>query len=374
MSIHKAGDGLWIVRWREGGRNRNVRVHGAHELAKKVERKKMSARDENRHLDVKHEVNFRMSHLIDRYRDQYASRKKSYSREKSVLEGVRAELGHLFVREVDGVAVQGWYRGLAAKGLSAGTAVRHFNVMHHMMKKASTIWSKETGLDRNPADQVEVYRPDDQRERYLSVEELRALKSALDQKLYRLGTRDFNQTFCRLRMIVLIALTTGMRMAEVFGLTWDDLHYSEGLIAVRSKLKGGRIRYVPMTPELAVELQRYPAGRGVNQLFPPKRSAKGERQRVERSFETVLGIAGIENCRFHDLRHTFASWYMMNGGDLYELAKILGHSNIRMTERYAKLGKNHIAKTGDTARAMWGLMQVAGKRESGECSRIVPTV
>jgi site-specific recombinase XerC len=67
---------------------------------------------------------------------------------------------------------------------------------------------------------------------------------------------------------------------------------------------------------------------------------------------------------WHDLRHTFASWYMMNGGDLYELAKILGHSNIRMTERYAKLGKTHIARTGDTARGMWKLMssEVNGER------------
>jgi len=48
---------------------------------------------------------------------------------------------------------------------------------------------------------------------------------------------------------------------------------------------------------------------------------------------------------------------MMNGGDLYELAKILGHSNIKMTERYAKLGKKHIATTGNTARAIWKLME-----------------
>lgn len=50
MSIHKVRDGLYKVRWREGGHNRSVLVHGAHELAKKIERKKMSARDENRHL------------------------------------------------------------------------------------------------------------------------------------------------------------------------------------------------------------------------------------------------------------------------------------------------------------------------------------
>ena len=67
MSIHKKSDGVFEVRWREGGRNKGLRVHGAYELARKIERKKMSVRDENRHLDVKQEVNFRMSALIDRY-------------------------------------------------------------------------------------------------------------------------------------------------------------------------------------------------------------------------------------------------------------------------------------------------------------------
>jgi integrase len=78
---------------------------------------------------------------------------------------------------------------------------------------------------------------------------------------------------------------------------------------------------------------------------------------VEGSFEDLLERAKIENFRFHDLRHTFASWYMMNGGDLYELARILGHSNIKMTERYAKLARKHIAKTGSTAREIWKLME-----------------
>jgi integrase len=357
MAIHKACDGVWEVRWREGGRHKSVRVHGSYELAKKILRKRMSARDENRHLDIKREVNFRMSALIDRYWAEYAKHKKASDREKSILERVRLELGNYFVRELDGPTLQRWYRGLMEEGRCAGTAVRHYNVMHHMMKKASTIWSKETGIDRNPADQMEIKRPDDQRERYLSDEEIKALKAALDEKLYRLGTKDYNRTFFRLRMIVLIALTTGMRMAEIFGLTWSDLRYTESLIAVRAKLKGGRIRYVPMIPELAAELKRYPAVIGEAHLFPPKSSAEGERQRVEHSFATVLRLAGISNFRFHDLRHTFASWYMMNGGDLYELAKILGHSNIRMTERYAKLGKDHIARTGDTARMMWKLMK-----------------
>lgn len=369
MSIHKKPEGVFEVRWREGGRNKSLRVHGAYELARKIERKKMSIRDENRHLDVKREVNLRMSALINRYWLHYGVKKRSADREKSVLDGIRAELGKLFVREIDGRAISRWYENLTElRELSPGTALRHFNVMHHMMGKAATLWSEDTGIDRNPADQVEIRRPDDQRDRYLSEDELRRLKEALDEKVYRKGTKDFNKTFCHLRMIVLIAVTTGMRASEIFGLRWSDVMYNEGLLAVRMKLKGGKMRYVPMLPELASEWRRFmpkPPQDNVlsignpdsSRIFPPKADAKGERQRVEGSFEDLLNRAGIEDFRFHDLRHTFASWYMMSGGDLYELAKILGHSNIKMTERYAKLGRQHIARTSSTARQMWKLLE-----------------
>ncbi len=289
VSIEKQSDGIYKVRWWEGGRQRSVTVHGSFELAKKVQRKKLSARDENRHLDIKREVNYRMSTLIDRYWEAYGSKKKSHTREKSVLEGLRQELGTLFVREVDGARITRWFENLTVKrGLSAGTAARHFNVVHHMMEKASTIWSKETGIDRNPADQVEVKRPKDDRSRYLGREELRRLKSVLDEKLYRKGMKTINRTFHRLRLIVLTALTTGMRVSEIFSLSWTDVLYSESLIAVRSRLKGGGFRYVPLSPELAAEFRRFPAVLGDDRVFPPRAGAKGERRRVEGSFETLL--------------------------------------------------------------------------------------
>ena len=214
-----------------------------------------------------------MSALIDRYWTHYGMKKRSASREKSVLEGIRVGDGPVcsFARST-ATPVGRWYENLTAvRGLSPGTAVRHFNVMHHMMEKASTIWSKETGIDRNPADQVEVRRPDDQRDRYLSEDELRSLKLALDEKKYRKGTKAINKTFYRLRLIVLIAVTTGMRVAEIFGLRWPDVMYGEGLLAVRAKLKGGKMRYVPMLPELARELRRFPAVIGEDRIFPPNR-------------------------------------------------------------------------------------------------------
>jgi hypothetical protein len=74
----------------------------------------MSVRDENRHLDVKREVNFRMSVLIDRYWTLYGVKKRSANREKSILDGIQSDLGRSFVREIDGGEVSRWYdrRGL----------------------------------------------------------------------------------------------------------------------------------------------------------------------------------------------------------------------------------------------------------------------
>lgn len=360
MSVTKKAEKLYIIRWREGGRHKSVQIHGTLNVANNIERKMMGIRDENRYLDVKQEINYSMSDLIDRYWDQYGSKKASADREKSIIEGIRSELGRKFVREVDGVDIQRWYENLTGKrGLADNTAQRHFNVMHHLMKKACTIWVKETGLDRNPADQIEVKRVDDSRERFLSKEELQRLKSALDERLYQKGTNRINRTNLRMRLIVLIAVSTGMRSTEVHRLRWSDIMYDEELIAVRARLKKGKVRYVPMSEELAEEIRRYPTTLGEDRIFPPTRAKKKDgkqRQRLEGSFEDLLKRARIRNFWFHDLRHTFASWYMMNGGDLYELMKLLGHSNIKMTERYAKLARAHITKTGNTAKLIWGLL------------------
>ena len=366
MSINKIGEQKWKIRWREGGRHLSQVVHGPRELARKIERKRLSARDENRHLDIKKEVRFRMAALIDRYEEQYAAKKNSYSREKSILGGIRRSFGRSFVHEIDVRAVERWYHDLTAvRGLSAGTALRHFNVLHHLLSRASSVWATETGLNRNPADDIEVVRPNDQRDRFLSRDEMIIFKRELDRAAFGLSPSRGVKSWAhyRMRLVTLTALTTGMRESEVFALERADLDYSRRIIAVRSKLKGGKTRYVPMPEELAREFRRFPAVLGEKRIFPPKSGARSGRQRADRSFKTVLKQAGIDGFRFHDLRHTFASWYMMNGGDLYELAKILGHSNIKMTERYAKLGKDHIARTGDTAQLMWQMMETNSEAE-----------
>jgi integrase len=129
-----------------------------------------------------------------------------------------------------------------------------------------------------------------------------------------------------------------------------------------------------------------PAVLGEDRILPPEAGATSGRQRADKSFANLLIRAKIRNFRFHDLRHTFASWYMMCGGDLYELSKLLGHSNISMTERYAKLAAKHIMKTGSVSREIWSKLDpekktrkevkevTSGQISSSECVRIVSAI
>jgi integrase len=108
---------------------------------------------------------------------------------------------------------------------------------------------------------------------------------------------------------------------------------------------------------------------GVDRILPPEPGATSGRQRADKSFHELLERAKIRDFRFHDLRHTFASWYMMSGGDLYELSKLLGHSNIKMTERYADLARAHIVKTGNVSRELWSKLEPQSERGESEVAQ-----
>ena len=95
------------------------------------------------------------------------------------------------------------------------------------------------------------------------------------------------------------------------------------------------LRHVPMDSTVTTLLRDIPR-RGTSELVFPNKL--GERfLEVRWGFKGACERAGITNLRFHDLRHTFASHWMMNGGDLYVLKEILGHKSVQMTARYAHL-------------------------------------
>jgi len=142
-----------------------------------------------------------------------------------------------------------------------------------------------------------------------------------------------------LRPVIATALCTGMRRGEIMGMRWQDIDLRNRTIFV-PHTKNGHSRYVPISDSLFNVLSNLPGHKGTDYLFAgvPKIGKKGMPfNDVRTSFENACTLAGIENFRFHDLRHTAASHMAMAGIPLKIIGDVLGHRSIAMTERYAHL-------------------------------------
>ncbi|MGZ6289782.1 MAG: tyrosine-type recombinase/integrase, partial [Bdellovibrionota bacterium] len=152
--------------------------------------------------------------------------------------------------------------------------------------------------------------------------------------------------------IWVVTLNTGMRRGEIGALQWDRVSFQRrqievtrtaGRFGLRENTKGGRKRIVPMNDavyNVLWPLWKLQQGKFV---FCEERGEPVDAHHIYRDFQIAQEKAGFTNLiRFHDLRHTFASQFMMKGGNIYDLQKILGHSTIGMTERYAHLSPTHL--------------------------------
>ena len=146
----------------------------------------------------------------------------------------------------------------------------------------------------------------------------------------------------QLYAITILALETGMRQGEVFGLTWERVDFSRGVIQLEVT-KSGRRREIPMRQIV----------NDVLSALPGARQGRLWTHGARHAFEAAVVRARLDNFRFHDCRHHFASWFIMRGGSLAALKALLGHSNFQMTLRYAHLAPDHLRaemlKTESTA-------------------------
>jgi integrase len=135
-----------------------------------------------------------------------------------------------------------------------------------------------------------------------------------------------------LRPIVVMALHTGIRLGETLGLQWSDIDVKQRLIII-TRTKNNERKTVPINDVLAEELRRLPRYVSSPYLF---HHPDGTRLwRIDRSFHHPMTRAGIEDFRFHDLRHTHASHLAMRGVPLETIGALLGHKDPKMTKRYA---------------------------------------
>ncbi len=156
-----------------------------------------------------------------------------------------------------------------------------------------------------------------------------------------------------------LALHTGMRRNELLGLEWRRVDLQAGLIYLEaSHTKAGRRRYIPLNAvarQALVSRKRFRAQHCPASLYVFCDREGRPILSVKRSFATACRKAGIEDFRIHDLRHTCAAWLVSAGVPLTEVRDLLGHSTIRMTERYAHLAPENV-------RAAVALLEVAASR------------
>lgn len=176
--------------------------------------------------------------------------------------------------------------------------------------------------DRNPVKSKTIkFFQEQSRTRYLLEEELPVLFAELQGDL---------------RDITLVALNTGMRIGEILSLQWGNLDFTKGSITL-AKTKNGDPRIIPMNTVVAVLLSARPrSSEWVFENRSNKARCKGRPlTTIRKGFGNVLKRAGIEGFRFHDIRHTFATYLTMEGVDEITRAEILGHRKFTMTSRYS---------------------------------------
>jgi integrase len=205
-------------------------------------------------------------------------------------------------------------------------------VNHYLatLSHALTVATREWGwLEASPMPAVQRLREPRGRVRVLSDEERPRLLAACQ------GSRNR----C-LYLVVLLAVSTGGRKMEILALRWPDVDLTRGVLTFH-QTKNREPRSVPLTGQALTLMQHHARIRRIDtDLVFPRRDGHTPVD-IRSAWKRALWDAGIADFRFHDLRHSAASYLAMEGASLVELAEVLGHKTLAMVKRYAHLTEAH---------------------------------
>jgi integrase len=269
-----------------------------------------------------------LTELVDRQLEAVKmDRPHDYERQRVILGWWKEKLGDYTLATLTPDLIGRHRDQLQTKeGLSAGTVNRYLSALSKAFTNAVKEWH---WLPDNPLARVSKKTEPRGIVRYLSDDERAALLEACRESEYK-----------PLYLIVLFAITTGMRRGELLGLRWQDIDL-ERRIAVLHNTKNGDRRSVPIVPEVADLLREHGKVRkiGNDQVFVSDGPA--EVWLFDKHWYQALSAAKIKDFRFHDLRHTAASYLAMSGATTAEIAAVLGHRTLQMVKRYAHLSDQH---------------------------------
>lgn len=218
--------------------------------------------------------------------------------------------------------------------LQTGKSARTVNKVVMILK---TILNDAVKLGHLPKSPIKGYPPLKEEPRHLTFWDKQEIKQFLE-----INKNDPLIDF------YIVALNTGLRLGEICGLCWDRVDFNGGNLVInrsltreglRNTTKSHKGRYVPMNSTIRPILEKRFKTKISEYVFCTDKGKPLPYEHVtQRSFKKAQKRAGLTKIiRFHDLRHTFASHFMMNGGNIYTLQKLLGHSDISTTMIYAHL-------------------------------------
>jgi len=231
--------------------------------------------------------------------------------------------------------VEIWFQGLSAKGLAPTTCNRILAVLKRICSLALEYNAFSSG--QSPCSRVSTMKVSTVRERYLTEEQIQLLLNELDRS-ERQEAR-----------VVKLLLLTGARKSEILNAQWVNVSFEQRLLTVPDS-KSGKPRHIPLSDDALAVFGGIERKAGCPWVFPGRNPDKplSDIYHFWNKLRIKLGLNGV---RIHDLRHTFASLLVNDGHSLYEVQKLLGHSDPRTTMRYAHLGQASLLAAAQTVSA-----------------------
>jgi integrase len=299
---------------------------------------------EGRYFKVPEARRHTVADLVDRYtREILPHRPKNASNTQRHLEWWKARLGPTRLSDLTAAVITEHKNVLLAtqtrrnSPMSPSTVVRYMAALSHALNIAMKDWE---WIEDSPMRKVSKPREPRGRERFLSDDERTRLLEACRQS-----------ASAHLYAVVVVALSTGMRRGEIMGLRWDMIDFEQEQVRLHAT-KNDTSRSVSLVGHAMQLLQRMHPLR-VNDtglVFPSSggRASIGSMRGVgpkpvdiKKPWTTAVKRAKLTDFRFHDLRHSCASYLAMNGASTVEIAAVLGHKTLSMVRRYAHLGQSH---------------------------------
>lgn len=271
---------------------------------------------------------------IDRYINEVLPEKPALQAiQTTELNWFKAELGNIPLANIttpliiqcrDKLSTEMGERG---KVRSPATVVHFLAALSAMFSHCISEWE---WTQDNPVKRVKKPKVSNDRVRFLDDDErqrfLKTCKESSNKQLY---------------LCVILAMSSGMRQAEQMELTWPNVDLKGGFLILH-KTKNKEKRRIPLSGHALELLREHAKVRRLDTplLFPGKKDPLNPID-LRRPFENALKLAEIEDFHWHDLRHCCASYLLMNGASLPEIAKILGHKTLAMVMRYSHMSDDH---------------------------------